>query len=213
MQPAGLSLSRSQIEAGTVEVLNRGNFANPDVLLVRAQDDRLVVVKDFAPRSRLLRATYGRWVLGREARAYRKLAGVRGVPALLGRVDALALVIEYRPGHYLTRSLKGRLPDGFVAELRDVDAEMHRRGVVHLDLRHRSNVLADGEGRPVLIDFGSAVFARPGGLLARGLARIDALALRKWGEKLGQPEASRQGPSEASSSTSSAPSIRQRPSR
>lgn len=188
MSAPPLDLTRSQIAPATVEVLNRGGWANPDVLLIELDEGRRVVVKDYRPRSRLVRSTFGRWVLGREARAYRRLAGVRGVPRLLGRVDELALAIEYRPGRYLTRSLAGRLPDGFVAELREIIEEMHARGVVHLDLRHRSNVLADGEGHPVLIDFASAVFARPEGVVARFLSRIDAMALRKWGRKLGQPE-------------------------
>jgi serine/threonine protein kinase len=66
---------------------------------------------------------------------------------------------------------------------------MHARGVAHLDLRHRSNVLLTADGTPVLIDFGSAVCLRPGGLAARLLlpllARIDRGALGKWRAKLG----------------------------
>jgi predicted Ser/Thr protein kinase len=181
---SGFAISRSQIDAATVEVLNRGGWANPDVLLLELADGRRVVVKDYQPRGRLLRSTFGRWVLGREARAYRKLAGVRGVPALLGQVDPLALVIEYRPGRILSRSLAGELPEGFVTELHEMVGEMHARGVVHLDLRHRSNVLAGNDGHPVLIDFASAVFAHPDGVIARCLQRIDALALRKWKRKL-----------------------------
>jgi serine/threonine protein kinase len=65
---------------------------------------------------------------------------------------------------------------------------MHARGVAHLDLRHRSNVLLAADGSPVLIDFGSAVCLRPGGLAARLvlplLARVDRGALRKWRAKL-----------------------------
>ena len=46
---------------------------------------------------------------------------------------------------------------------------MHRRGVAHLDLRHRSNVLVGENGDPILIDFGSAITFHPGGLLGRWL--------------------------------------------
>ncbi len=184
----GLAVSRPQVGPATVEVLNRGGWANPDVLLLELADGRRVVVKDYRPRGLLLRSTFGRWVLHREARAYRKLAGVRGVPVLLGQVDSLALVIEYRPGRILSRSLAGELPEGFVAELHEMVGEMHARGVVHLDLRHRSNVLAGHDGHPVLIDFASAVFARPNGVVARCLRRVDALALRKWTRKLSPRE-------------------------
>ena len=63
--------------------------------MVLARDgERLVVVKDFAPRSRLVRRVLGPWITGREMRAYRLLAGLAAVPRLLGGLDGLALVIE-----------------------------------------------------------------------------------------------------------------------
>lgn len=61
---------------------------------------------------------------------------------------------------------------------------MHRLGVVHLDLRHRSNVLVGKDGAPILIDFASAVCAHPSGMRGRfllpALARIDQQAFEKW---------------------------------
>jgi serine/threonine protein kinase len=157
------------------------------VLLAR-DAERLVVVKDFGPRSGLVRRLLGPWITGREMRAYRLLAGVSAVPRLLGCLDELALVLEYRPGTLLSRSLRGKLPPGFMGELRDAVGAMHARGVVHLDLRHRSNVLAGEDGRPVVIDFASALCFRPGGLAARlllpWLARIDRGALRKWEQRI-----------------------------
>jgi hypothetical protein len=81
---------------------------------------------------------------------------------------------------------------------------MHARGVAHLDLRHRSNVLADAEGHPVLLDFASAVCVRPGGWAARWvlpwLMRIDARALRKWEVRL-SPQAGSSGASAAESAS------------
>ncbi len=181
---ADLGLERRELQSRTLEVLNRGNWANPDVLRVALDGGRSVVVKDYAPRSRWVKLVYGRWMTRREARVYRILAGSPAVPSLLGHLDPLALVIEYRPGILMSRDLAGRLPEAFMDELRAAVRAMHRRGIVHLDLRHRSNVLADPDGHPVLIDFASALFFRPGGLLFRlfvpMLARIDWGAVRKW---------------------------------
>jgi hypothetical protein len=60
--------------------------------------------------------------------------------------------------------------------------------VVHLDLRHRSNVLAGEDGRPVLVDFASALRLGRGGALRRRLVRwlggVDRRALAKWEAKL-----------------------------
>ena len=97
-------------------------------------------------------------------------------------------MVEYRPGSFLSRSLAGQLPAGFVEQLEGAIDEMHRRGVVHLDLRHRSNVLAGEDGRPVVIDFNSALIfdlsTRRGRLGLRLFAGFDRRALRKWRSRL-----------------------------
>ena len=184
---APLSLTRHELAARTRAVLNRGNARNPDVLLV---DDggRLIVVKDFAPRAAWVRATIGRWITRREMRAYRALAGHPAVPRLLGRIDALAFAVEYRPGRHLSRRLGAELSPGFSDRIADAVREMHARGVVHLDLRHRSNVLVDERQQPVLIDFASAVVVRPRGWAARWLlpllARLDWNAVEKWRQRV-----------------------------
>jgi len=187
----GPGIAREDLEARTIEVLHRGGWANPDVLLARSDSGISVVVKDFSPRGPLIRTLFGPWITRREARAYRVLRGLPGVPELLGILDARALVNEYRPGVLMSRSLAGRLPREFMDELRTIVRAMHARGVVHLDMRHRSNVLADPDGHPLLIDFASAICVRPGGVLARTLipllARIDWGAVRKWQLKIEQP--------------------------
>lgn len=180
-------LDRESLARDTVAVLNRGNARNPDVLLVR-DGGREVVVKDFAPRARWVRATIGRWINAREIRAYQRLAGHRAVPRLLGRIDALAFAVEYRPGRRMSRRLADEVSPHFVDELEEAIRDLHVRGVAHLDLRHRTNVLEGEDGHPVLIDFASAVCFKPGGWGARWilplLARIDLRALRKWKERL-----------------------------
>jgi tRNA A-37 threonylcarbamoyl transferase component Bud32 len=135
-----------------------------------------------------VRRWLGPWLLRREARAYRRLEGLEAVPRLLGQLDAAALVLEYRPGVLLSRSLAGRLPATFLAELQGAIAEMHRRGVVHLDLRHRSNILAGHDGRPVLLDFASALRFDQETWWGRAcvvlLGWVDRRALRKWQVRL-----------------------------
>ena len=186
------AVTRAALAASTVAVLNRGNRRNPDVLLVEHGGERLVV-KDFAPRGPLVRATLGRLIAAREVRALRQLAGHPAVPAFRGWIDPLAFALEYRPGERMSRQLAGRVPPDFVARLESAFAEMHRRGVAHLDLRHRSNVLVAEDGSPVLIDFGSAVCFRPGSAGARWLlpllARVDRGALAKWRVRLEGPPA------------------------
>ncbi len=182
-----IGLARDSLARRTRAVLSRGGPGNPDVLLVET-DAGPVVVKDFAPREGLVGSLLGPWLLRREARAYRRLAGLPAVPRFLGWLDARAIVLEYRPGELLSRRLAGRIRPGFVDELEAAVAAMHRCGVVHLDLRHRSNLLAGVDGRPVLIDFASAlvfdVSTRRGRWAVACLSVLDRRAMRKWRARL-----------------------------
>ena len=180
-------LSRENLAQRTVAVLNRGGYGNPDVLLVRA-GEREVVVKDYRPRAGWVRATIGRLVTAREVAIYRVLEGAPAVPRLLGRVDALAFALEYRPGTRISRQLAGVVSPSFVQDLAAAIDDIHARGVVHLDLRHRGNMLMGDDGHPVLIDFATALRFRPGGLGAKLLLpilrEVDRAAYRKWRVRL-----------------------------
>ena len=187
-------LEREMLSSGLEKTLRRGGLGNPDVLLIRTSEG-FVVVKDFAPRPFWVRETLGRWLTRHEQKVYRALAGVDLVPRLLGAIDRYAFVMEYRPGRLLSRSLKPALPADFLTELERGVSEMHHRGIVHLDLSHRSNVLLGEDGRPVLLDFASAIRFGSGSVLGRaltrGFARVDLRALRKWRAKLGNVSGSK----------------------
>ena len=137
---------------------------------------RALVVKSFARKSLPVRLL-GRPQIAREARAYAALRGVAGIPALHGRPDPYTLVMDFVEGERLTHV---RLTEGpkrqFIDALGNMVEAMHARGVAHLDLSHRSNVMLDDAGHPYLIDFGSAICFRPGGLGARLLLPLLASA-------------------------------------
>jgi hypothetical protein len=186
-------VQRATLGERTLARLNEPGWRHADVLLVRDRAGA-VVVKDFARRGSWLRRAFGAWVVERELRAYQRLSGVPCVPRLLGRLDAWALVLEYRPGEMLTRALRGRVGADFVRQLRETVLALHERGVVHGDLRHRSNVLAGEDGRPVVLDLATSLCFRPGGWAARRLlphlARLDWKAVAKWERKFAHPPAS-----------------------
>jgi hypothetical protein len=173
----------TRAELAGAELLSRGGWGNPDVLRI-AHRGRLLVVKDFAPRARLVRATLGRLITRREACAWAALAGHACVPRFAGTIDEHALAAEYRPGRAVTRRVARELPADFLAQLAVAIADMHARGVVHLDLRHQGNLLLGDDGAPVLLDFASALVLPPGSRRARIacalLGWIDRGALRKW---------------------------------
>ena len=181
--PPAAGLTRGDLAQRVLVTLSHGNWNSPDVLLVETDRGR-AVVKDFAPRSWLFRVTVGRALIRREMAVYRALDGHPAVPRLLGRIDSHAFAIEHRGGVRFSRRRPWTFSPEFVAALRAAVEDLHARGVVHLDLSHRSNVRAAPDGSPVLIDFDAAQRFRNGSLAARALQpllrRVDERALAKW---------------------------------
>jgi len=170
--------------------LVRGRWIKADVDSV-VWEGRKIVVKSFRRKSFPVR-WLGRPQIAREARAYEALAGLAGIPGLLGRPDPYTLLLEHVAGERLThlRLQPGSRRQAVAALQRLVDS-VHERGVAHLDLRGRDNVLATKDGRLHLIDFAAAHVSPAGSwrrrVLFPRLRSIDRSALLKW-KRLLTPE-------------------------
>lgn len=139
-------------------VMHKGRFAN--AIVFRYCDDGLdLVIKDFSHCPLPVRWTAGRFFIGREAKALGRLGGIKGVAASHYRLSPLMLAYPFiagQPLRSLTRSGE-TLPRGFFESLEKMVGQMHRRGVVHLDLRNLGNVLRGDDGQPYFIDFQSSM--------------------------------------------------------
>jgi hypothetical protein len=168
-------------------LLNRGGIANPDVLLIERPGGERLVVKDYAPRPSWVRVLLAPWLVRRELRLLELAAGVAGVPQPHGRIDGLALAMEYLEGLPLRRRTHGaRLGPRFFDELQEILDALAERGLVYLDLRSPSNVLELSDGRAALVDLASA-FRLP---LAAGLRRwLERRALAKLRRRFAGPAA------------------------
>jgi RIO-like serine/threonine protein kinase len=167
------------IERSTARLLGKQGPLRPSVRLVKA-DGRLHVAKDYRACTPLYRWTVGTWNLRRERAALERLAGLTGIPELEARVGRWILVMSHVAGKDLGKAKKRRQTPAFFDELMALVEAMHGRGVVHLDLRQRRNILMRPGRHPAILDFGSALCMRPGSRLARFLARIDRSGVLKY---------------------------------
>lgn len=148
-----MSLSRAALEAAPRRLLSRGSRFKPAVHAVTLDGTACIVkdVHEVPAWSRWL----ARWLMGRELRILRALQGIEGLPQLLDEVDRDAFALAVLPGEPLTPAAFEQHPQALAAGLRRIIAAMHERGVYHLDLRQRQNILVDGE-QVAIVDFGAA---------------------------------------------------------
>jgi RIO-like serine/threonine protein kinase len=144
------------------------------------------VVKDFRPRSWLVRNLIGRFLVRRELGGLSRLQGVPGTPQEAFRVDAFALAYRFIPGRGLRGLPAAEIPPDFFPTLERNVHEMHARaGLVHLDIRNADNVLITSSGEPYVIDFQSQVGLRwMPGPLRRFAERVDHASVYKhWARR------------------------------
>ena len=173
----------SDIHQSPATSLVRGTGIKADLNLVEWNGVRLVV-KTFVGRWWLAR-WIGRYQIAREGRAYRHLAGIEGIPVLHEGPDNLTLVMQYLEGQRITWIRHKPMPKREVVEaLRKLMESLHARGVAHLDLRRRDNILVDEKGAVRLIDFATAQVSPAGSWRRRLLfplfRSVDRSAFLKW---------------------------------
>jgi RIO-like serine/threonine protein kinase len=152
------------------ECLIRGNaFGKPDLNRVEVKGQTLMI-KDAGKKNFFLRWTLGYWLIHKEWKIYSRLSGIRGIPKAIERIDRFAFAMEFILGRPIQRGEP--LPPSFFCDLERVLKEIHSRGVVHLDLRHKGNILVSENGEPFLIDFNSSLCLRENGFLRRFLFPI-----------------------------------------
>ncbi len=141
-------------------ILRRHSNTRPMICIVEENGVR-AVVKDFSTGRFLFRNTVGRFLVWREAKAYKRLENIKGIPALYRIIDGLALVIEEIPSTDLeSLDTETKLPDKFFDALEDLVDRCHKRGLAHCDLKRAPNTLMGHDGLPYVIDWGASISER-----------------------------------------------------
>ncbi len=96
-------------------------------------------------------AWVGQMLVRHEARLYRLVDGLPGIPRFTGLWGDNAFAHEFIEGHQLTKD--DHVDDAFFDRLAALIAELHRRDIAYVDMEKRENILVGDDGRPYLIDF------------------------------------------------------------
>jgi len=176
------ALSEADFRGPAARIFQQGGWGKADILLLESPS-RKAIVKDFS-RKLLPVRWYGRWQIRREASIYRKLAGIQGVPRYFGRIGKNAMAIEYVEGERISHWRRRELPPELFTRLWGLIEAIHARGIVHIDLRKRDNILISPSGEVFIIDFNASFRFDPGSRGARwflpALRKIDHFGFLKW---------------------------------
>jgi serine/threonine protein kinase len=158
-------MNRNDLKKNSI-CLVKGRVGKPDLNRV-VIEGHAFMVKDVRRRNIFLRWTLGLWLVQKEWKIYSRLKGLKGIPQPMERIDRFAFAMEFIPGVPIER---GKIiPPSFFSDLDQVLKAIHSRGVVHMDLRHKGNILVSEKGEPFLIDFNSSFSFKEGGFLHRFL--------------------------------------------
>ena len=154
------TLKLSDLDIKKYKILRNPTSTRPTLWLVEANGKR-AVVKDFSRNRFFFRNIIGRFLIWREKKAYSRLTGVQNIPTLYHSIDGVALVLEQVQGKTLGKlDKKAGLPEDFFQELRNLLDKVHKRGIVHCDLKTSTNILLGRDKKPYLIDWAASISKR-----------------------------------------------------
>lgn len=120
-----------------------------------------VIVKDFSYNGFWYRNTAGRFLIWREEKAYRRLRGLKGIPAFFRSVGGLALIVEEIRGTNIEMpEVIAGLNNRFFDDLKALIHQIHERGLAHCDLKRAPNIILGRDGKPYIVDWAAAISAR-----------------------------------------------------
>lgn len=168
------SIKLLELSEETSKILRKPTNTRPTIWLVEEKGKK-AVIKDFSSSGFIFRNIVGRLLILREAKAYRKLKGIEGVPKFYGTIGGLALVVEEINGINLEELEKLVLPlklnpdlqdekiikaasgfsDDLFTKLKQLIDNVHNKGLIHCDLKRTPNILLGDDGQPYIIDWAS----------------------------------------------------------
>jgi len=153
-------LSLSDISKNRCSMVRKPTSTGPAIWRIE-ENGHKAIVKDFRYNGFLYRNIIGRFLIWREAKAYRNLRNLKGVPAFYGSLGGITLIVEEIGGTDIEElEVISSLSDTFYKELKDLIKKVHKRGLVHCDLKRAPNIMLGSDGKPYIVDWASAISKR-----------------------------------------------------
>jgi len=170
-----------EADSKVIETLQAGGPVFAVVRVVEHETGR-AILKDFSRSTWVFQQSFGRFLAALEARAYRRLQGVAGIPRLIRRTSPDGLLLEYIAGTNCLDAGPDSFSQEFFDQVGELLSEVRARGVLHCDVG--GNLVLGKDGKPWLVDFASSVVLPPGlgpaGAFLRNLrGKYDERALLK----------------------------------
>lgn len=127
--------------------------------LIYRDNHKELVIK--VPHGRGLVRWFHVRMLQHEYAVYQKLVNFSAVPRCYGLLNGQYLVLQYIHGLPI-RQARPQDMQRYFDRMFELIGNMHKRGVAHMDLKKKDNLLVVDGHEPCLIDFGAAVIYQPG---------------------------------------------------
>ncbi|MEW5693407.1 MAG: RIO1 family regulatory kinase/ATPase [Candidatus Hydrogenedentota bacterium] len=160
-----------------MKLLKKGSATKSDVY-ISTLNNKIVIIKSFKNKYWFIKYTYGWLVLNREYKILKRLKNIQGIPEIIDFND-FQLLETYIPGKsFATLYIeKKSLPASVFNIIYKIVDEIHKRRIVHLDLRLSSNYLLGDDGLPYILDFNTCLYIPHlpiiGNLILNLLKKID----------------------------------------
>lgn len=138
-------------------LLHEGRFANAAVFRYNNGHNLDLTIKDFSGSPLFIRQTLGRIFVNIEGYNLIKLEDNPSIAKNVVFLSPYTLSFNFIKGNAIKEFNDGEIPKEFFIELEKNVIEMHKRNIVHLDLRNLGNVIMGEDGYPYIIDFQSCI--------------------------------------------------------
>ena len=144
------------IDINNLFLMNEGEYLNASVFRYR-DGEYDFTIKDFSESPWFLKNTIGRVFVKREAKALKSLSDNPSITKNVIFLSKYTLAFNFIKGKPLRKLPDRSIPREYFLKLEENIKKMHRRDIVHLDLRNLGNIILGEDGLPYIIDFQSYI--------------------------------------------------------